>query len=185
MNKDKNIIKVSLQENLSEISQKFKMNIPEEIINYISSVISMYYKGFPFYLIDIQEENPFRKNKIRGDVSLILVGFFKEWINRENRPTTEMDYINTGKLSYFNVYTFLENTYGDMFYRELEKTYLKNLENLYSYLDIFRSLSEEFEFYANFLNIYRNEARKLSQFFDTFAELRAQEFRLFIDKEKS
>ncbi len=184
MNREKDIIKISLQENLSEISKKFQMDIPEEIINYISSVISMYYKGFPFYLIDIEEENPLRKNKIRGDLSLLLVGFFNEWVNRKNRPITQEDYIATGKLSYFYVYSFLENRYGDIYYKEQEKMYLQNIQKIYSYMDIFKSLSEEFEFYARFLNVYRKEARETSKFLDNFPELRLEDFRIFIKNKK-
>ncbi|NPA54296.1 MAG: hypothetical protein GXO21_06475, partial [Aquificae bacterium] len=103
------IVKHSLQQNLIEISNKFKMNVPLEIIDYISSVIANYYKGFPYYLIDIKEKDFYRKHKVIGDISLLLVGFFKDWVNRRNRPTTEIDYINIGKNSYLNVYFFLED----------------------------------------------------------------------------
>ncbi len=178
MNKD--ILKITVQKNLEELSEKFQLSIPKEIILYISSVIALYYKGIPFYLIDISEKDPFRLNKIRGDISLILVGLFREWVNRKNRPLKPSDYINAGKLSYFNAYVYLESNYGELFYKELNKDYIKTVENIYSYIDIFKSLSEEFETYTDFLNIYKREISQMERFFDTFPELKLDEFkRLF------
>lgn len=178
MNKD--ILKLSIQKNLEDISKKFNLSIPEEIIIYISSVISMYYKGFPLYLIDVFETNAFRLNKVRGDISLLLVGLFREWINRTNRPLKTSDYINAGKLSYFNAYLYLESNYGELFYKELEKEYIKTVKNIYSYIDIFKSLSEEFETYTDFLNLYRKESKEIKAFFDTFPQLRLDEFKKFL-----
>ncbi len=177
MNRD--ILKMTIQKNLEEISKKFNLSIPNEIILYISSIIALHYKGIPLYLIDISEENPFRLNKIRGDISLILVGLFREWVNRKNRPLKPSDYINVGKLSYFNVYIYLESNYGELFYREVNKDYIKDVKNIYSYIDIFRSLSEEFETYTDFLNLYRKEIAEIENFFDKFSQLRRDEFKRF------
>ncbi len=184
MSRGKDIIKISIQKNLSEISQKHKKEIPEEVINYISSIIALYYKGIPFYLIDIKETNPFKRNKIRGDVSLLLVGFFKEWINRKNRPLTENDYINAGKLSYFNVYLYLENHYGELFYNSSEKQFL-NENEVFGYINLFKNLSEEFEEYTEFLRVYREEVNQIKSFFDTFKELRFYEFKRILGEETS
>ncbi len=174
----KDIFKKSIYENLFSFSERSNLHIPEEIISYISSVLALYYKGFPLYLIDVQETNVYRKNKIRGDLSLLLVGFFREWVNRKNRPLTENDYINTGKISYMNAYLYLEATYGDIFNREIEKEYIKYIsENLNTYLDILKSMSENFEFYTQFLNSYKEEAKKVDSFLSNFPDLRVIEIK--------
>jgi len=177
---EKDIFQRSIYRNLLELSERFRMDIPDSIIRYISTVFSLYYKGIPLYLIDIKEKSTFERNKARGDVSLLLVGLFKEWINRQNRPLTENDYINAGKTSYLNAYMYLETLYGDMFLYEFKKEYIKDLtENIYSYLDILKSMSDNFEFYTEFLNIFREESKKMRKFLDTFPELRLIEMENF------
>ena len=175
MNRDrfKNIIK----RQLTEISDKFQYKIPPEIISYISSTIVMYYRGIPLYLIDIKEKDPFKKNKTRGDVSLLLVGLFREWVNRINRPLKDRDYIKTGKISYLNAYLYLENRYGDIFYEELQKEYVKYFQNIYNYIEIFKLLSEEFEIYTQFLNLYKKEIKDLEKFLASFPDLKKEEFK--------
>ncbi|SNZ06118.1 hypothetical protein SAMN06265182_0568 [Persephonella hydrogeniphila] len=168
---------------LKKVSLEKNLRIPDEIISYISGVMSLYYRGIPLYLIDISETSPFKKYKARGDVSLLLVGLFTEWIERANRPISEKDYIKAGKLNYYNAYMYLNLNFGEVereFYDILSSSFdITNM--LLTHMDIFRDISENFERYALLLKEYRAENLQTVRLFDIFNELRQSQLKKFLD----
>ncbi len=169
-------LKRHLKETLKEFSEKEKISISIQIISYISGVLAEYYRSIPRYLIDVKETDTFRLYKARGDVSLILVGFFTEWINRQNRPLKEEDYINAGKLNYWKAYYYLDKKYGDIIKAEKEKDYFSMLNDALLFIDLFKDISENFEIYTDLLKRYRLESESLSKFLDSFSSSRVMAF---------
>jgi hypothetical protein len=173
----------SFREVLKKVSFEKRLGIPDEIINYISGVMSLYYRGIPLYLIDISESSQFKKYKARGDVSLLLVGLFTEWIERANRPVSEKDYIKAGKLSYYNAYMYLNLNFGEVeeeFYKILSSNF-DITSMLLTHMDIFRDISENFERYALFLKEYRAENLQTARLFDIFNQLRQNQLKKFLE----
>jgi len=169
---------------LKKVSSEKKLNIADEIINYISQVMSLYYRGIPFYLIDISETTPFRRYKAKGDVSLLLVGLFTEWIERTNRPLTERDYINAGKTNYYNAYMYLSIHFDDVINQDFPEFLVKHFDPsriLLTHMDIFRDISENFEKYAHLLKEYRSENLQTAKLFDMFNEIRQQQLRNILE----
>ncbi|WP_457642012.1 hypothetical protein [Persephonella sp.] len=164
----------SIEEALTEFSRRENISVSMEIISYISNILATYYRSLPYYLIDIKETNIFRLYKARGDVSLILVGFFGEWVNRKNRPLKEEDYISAGKINYRNAYYYLDQKYGDIIKEEKQKEYFSQLNEkfLFTFIDLFKEISENFEIYTDLLKRYKLEAESLSNFLDNFGSAR-------------
>ncbi|WP_456382777.1 hypothetical protein [Persephonella sp.] len=184
--KSEDFLEKSFREVLKKVSVEKKLNIADEIINYIAGVMSLYYKGLPFYLIDISESSPFRRYKTRGDVSLLLVGLFTEWLERSNRPLTERDYIEAGKLNYYNAYMYLNLHFGDVLNESMAVLKAFSSEKmsdvLMGHMEIFRDISENFERYAILLKEYRAENRKTAQLFDMFTQFRQEQIKRFLDR---
>ncbi len=176
----KEILFQSFYEALLKVNTEKKLGLNPLVLEYIADILSNYYRKVPLYLIDIKTTSPFRLYKIRGDVSLLLVGFFNEWVNRLNRPLTERDYINSGKLNYEYAYLYLDTNFGKILKEETEKEYfvkfLKNKqEELFTQLDIFKEMSALFEEYANLLKLMKISNKNLQNFMATFDELRLEE----------
>jgi uncharacterized phage infection (PIP) family protein YhgE len=173
--KEEDFLEKNFKEALEKVAFEKKLEISQEIIKYISQVLALYYKGLPLYLIDISEKTPFRKYKAKGDISLLLVGLFTEWLERKNRPLKEADYIKTGKLSYYNAYMYLNLNFGQVVQEEFEKIsawYSSLTDTLLTYIDVFKEISENFEKYAYLLKEYREENQQLKRLYDTFNQLR-------------
>ncbi|WP_456463286.1 hypothetical protein [Persephonella sp.] len=169
---------------LKRISSEKNLNVPDEIINYVSEVMSLYYRGIPFYLIDISETTPFRRYKARGDVSLLLVGLFTEWIDRTNRPLTERDYIRAGKTNYYNAYMYLSIHFDEVIHQDFPGFLIAHFDPskiLLTHMDIFRDISENFEKYANLLKEYRSENLQTAKLFDMFNEMRQVQLRKILE----
>ncbi len=171
---------------LVKVNHEKKLGLNPVVIEYIADILSNYYRKVPLYLIDIKATTPFRLYKLRGDISLLLVGFFNEWVNRVNRPLTENDYINSGKLNYEWAYLYLDMNFGKFLKAEMEKEYfvkyLKDKqEYLYTQLDIFKEMSNLFEEYANLLKLLKKSNKDLQKFLSTFDELRLSELENFLD----
>jgi len=166
----------NFKDTLNKVAVERGLNISEEIINYIAEVLSLYYKGIPLYLIDVVKTTPFQIYKTKGDVSLLLVGLFSEWINRSNRPLTEKDYIKAGKQNYYNAYMYLSLHFNDIKFEFPEELKFR-VKNVISKIDLFKEISENFEIYTAFLKDYREENRKIGQIFDIFNEFREYHLR--------
>ena len=157
------------------VSEK-NIYVSPQIVDYISSAFDSFYKNMPLYLVDVNEQTSFQTYKKRGDLALILVGFFTEWLNRPRRPLKESDYIVSGKQNYFNAYVVLDSNFGEYFNLENEKAYLyilKQYGDIYSYIEIFKLLSENFEEYANMLKSMRrliNDRQNLYKMFKSIEE---------------
>ncbi|WP_457638854.1 hypothetical protein, partial [Persephonella sp.] len=179
--KGEDFLEKSFREVLKKVSAEKNMNIPQEILNYIAGVMSLYYRGLPLYLIDIVERSPFKKYKAKGDVSLLLVGLFTEWIERTNRPLTERDYINAGRLNYYNAYMYLNINFGSILEEEfatLQEFQTGNISHvLMGHMEIFKNISENFEKYAFLLKEYRAENQKTAHMFDLFTEIRQKQLK--------
>ncbi len=176
----KEILHKAFYEALTRVNQEKKLGLNPLVLEYIADVLSSYYRKVPLYLIDVKANTPFRLYKIRGDVSLLLVGFFNEWVNRLNRPLTENDYIISGKLNYEYAYLYLDTNFGKFLKEETEKEYFTKFlkdkqEYLYTQLDIFKEMSVLFEEYANVLKLMKKSNKNLAQFFSTFDQLRLSE----------
>lgn len=174
------MVKKFFKEYVSLISNEKNFDIPPQISEYIASIFENFSKNMPLYLIDIYENKPFQTYKKRGDLALILVGFFTEWLNRPRRPLTEKDYIVSGKQNYFNAYVYLDANFSEYFYAEFQKEYTKILsqyDNIYSYIDIFKLLSENFEEYASILKAMRKTMEENKKFYLMFKSIEE-----FLDK---
>ncbi|MDQ7055404.1 MAG: hypothetical protein Q9M89_02455 [Persephonella sp.] len=179
------LLEKSFKEALQKVSVDKKLNIPDEIINYISQIMSLYYRGIPLYLIDISEKTPFRRYKIRGDVSLLLVGLFTEWVSRRNRPLTERDYIEAGKINYYNAYMYLNLNYSDLFkenFRDISVFFSDMTDLITGHMEIFKNISENFERYAFFLREYRAENIETGRIFDLFNDIRERQLKRLIEE---
>jgi len=143
------------KQQLTMISDERNYHIHPQIVDYISEIITTNYKGIPFYIIDIKANTRFQLYKRRGDISLILVGFFTEWLNRIKRPLKEKDYIFTGKLNYRNAYEYLEANYKEIQFKEIPLE-----EKILSFSDIFYEMSENFEYYADLLKSIRKKMKE-------------------------
>ncbi len=158
------------EEDLLLLNQKEDLSLNPYVIRYISLIILNYIHTLPFYMIDIKENTTFKTYKTQGDVSLLLVGLFTEWLNRLNRPLTEQTYIRTGKLGYENAYFYLDLNYGQALREEIGKSYLKYLQNqneiLNTYIQIFRDISDYFEEYAYLLKKFKEEKETFSNFLE-------------------
>ncbi len=156
------------EEDLNFINEKESLMLNPDVIRYVSFVMINYLKGIPFYTIDIKEKSVYKTYKTKGDVSLVLVGLFTEWLNRTNRPLTENDYIQTGKQNYENAYFYLDLSYGKELKAEIGKDYFDYLKNqkeiINTYLEIFKEISEYFEEYAYLLKRFRKEKEQISNF---------------------
>ncbi len=181
--KGEDLLSKTFRDALKKVSSEKNIAVADEILNYISQVLALYYRGLPLYLIDVVESTPFRVYKTKGDVALLLVGLFTEWINRTNRPLKEQDYINAGKLNYYNAYMYLNLNFGDVLQQEFEKLspYQEPSQVLMGHMDIFRDISSNFEKYAYLLKEYREENRQISHLFDMFNELRQQYLQKFLE----
>jgi len=168
------MIKDFFKEYINLISSQQNLYISPQISEYIASIFENFYKNMPLYLIDVYEQKPFQTYKKRGDLALILVGFFTEWLNRSRRPIKEEDYIISGKQNYFNAYVYLDSNFGEHFYSEYQKNYvyiLKQYEDVYSYIEIFKMLSENFEEYANMLKSMRKSIKETEKIYKMFKNI--------------
>ncbi len=172
------------EEDLKFINEKENLYLNPDVIRYISFTILKYINNLPYYLVDVQEKTTFRTYKTKGDVSLLLVGLFTEWLNRLNRPVKEEDYIKTGKLNYESAYLYLDINYGKELKEEIGKSYLKYLKNedYSTYLDIFREMSELFEDYTLLLKQYRKEQQQFAEFLNKIPAAKFTEFQILINK---
>ncbi len=156
------------EEDLNFINKKESLSLNPNVIKYISLIMLNYTKNIPFYIIDIKESSNYKAYKTKGDVSLLLVGLFTEWLNRTNRPLNENIYIQTGKQNYENAYFYLDLNYGRELKAELGKEYINYLNKqrdiFNTYLEIFKEISEYFEEYAFLLKKFREEKEKNSEF---------------------
>ncbi len=182
----KEILFGAFYEALVKVNHENKLGLNPTVIEYIADILANYYRKVPLYLIDVKATTPFRLYKIRGDVSLLLVGFFNEWVNRLNRPLSENDYINSGKLNYEWAYLYLDMNFGRLLKEEMEKEYftkyIKNKQELlYTQLDIFREISNLFEEYANLLKLLKQSNKNLQEFLAKFNELRLSELENLLD----
>lgn len=181
--KGEDFLEKSFKKALKKVSTEKKLNISDEIINYLSQILSLYYRGIPLYLIDIIEKSPFKRYKARGDVSLLLVGLFTEWIERRNRPLTERDYIITGKLNYYNAYVYLNINYGEILEKEFTTIVgFTDTSKLISQFEIFKDISENFEKYAFLLKEYKSENLETAKLFDMFNEIRMKQIKDLFEK---
>lgn len=176
----KEILHKAFYEALIKVNQEKKLGLNPLVLEYVAEVLSTYYRKVPLYLIDVKANSPFRLYKIRGDVSLLLVGFFNEWVNRLNRPLTENDYIVSGKLYYEYAYIYLDTNFGKFLKEEMEKDYFVKFlkdkqEQIFTQLDIFREMSNLFEEYANLLKLMKKSNKNLAEFFSTFDQSRIWE----------
>ncbi len=158
------------EEDLNFINKKENLLLNPDVIRYISLIMLNYTKNIPLYIIDIKENSTYKTFKTKGDVSLLLVGLFTEWLNRTNRPLTENNYIQTGKQNYENAYFYLDLNYGKELRAEIGKEYVNYLKNqkdiINTYLEIFKEISEYFEGYAYLLKKFRHEKEQNSEFFN-------------------
>jgi hypothetical protein len=174
------------EEDLTLINQRENLSLNPYVIKYVSLIMLNYVHNLPFYMIDVQETTPFKTYKTKGDISLLLVGLFNEWLNRINRPLTEENYIKTGKLNYENAYFYLDINYGQALKEEIGKNYLRYIKNqtdaLNTYLEIFREISEYFEGYAYLLKKYREQQKISSEFLSQIPSGRILELENIISK---
>ncbi len=169
-------LKQQIEYALKDFVERKNISVSMNTISYIAEVISEYYRDLPSYLIDIKETSLFRVYKARGDISLLLVGFFNGWVNRRNRPLKEEDYISAGKLNYLKAYYYLDSRYGDILEAEKQKDYTSELKDLVFFTDLFKDISLNFEIYTEILKRYRDETSQLRRFYDDFNHARILEF---------